>query len=747
MASTSSFPRSSSLHPPPKSKKRPVSMSSIATPYFVYCPIKLIFSGPLSTYAELESPPPSPLQRSTFDTYSDHSHDHKQPQQQQQQQQLSNHGRRRFNESRPIQIPKDLLCKSRSSGTFPIKRSYSSSSMARAIPPVPLKKKYTHLNTPLADKPATSPSIVRTLSHSKRISSLLFRKQQPSPSTPSVSIHPADHRSNPVNTRLGDFDEFEEVPIDSCPATPPPTTTTTVDISTASVAAAVMINHAALQKKMNMSIDDIDEHMNHVNRSPPLTDQTSVAIGRTSQRQAPSKITAMVINTNHSKGNFTNSIRSQSSADIIATSFKVLTSPRRNNTSNQVQDPSAPKQKKTLLESMSSSMRQVRKRAANLFGGIRQKRKKSKNSTLDQDEVDEGSLVTKIENCHLGDEDYGMSTLPLALSVAPFIAVPTPTSLARVDSSVPQPASWPMDVDVISISSSSSESFENTASPLTAAVAADLLRLSWSSPNGPSLFTRSAEDLTRPHTSSFYDFSGCEPSLPGDSRQALAAETETGLLHNGRCLSHSESAALVMAPKRSTSLSSIPFARHLRLYYGLADVDTNDDGVKQKDEQTNKSVRFGGLGYREWILSKNHAPSFMAKYKSGGKKDKDKGCPDANGFTLGTVGGNRSDPFRDRDVDELVELIFVDTPAPKSSSTPKKNGKNTTTKHGISIPSFSSPSSNTSSTTSLSSLSPICEQQQQEQEQEQEQEQQTQQAPQTKAIRRASLMPDTFLRQ
>ncbi|KAF8933221.1 hypothetical protein BGZ47_010961 [Haplosporangium gracile] len=707
MASTSYSSRSS-LHPPPKSKKRPASMSSIATPHFVYCPIKPISSRPSSAYAELESPPPSPFQQSALDTYSEHSHDHKYSQQ---QQQLSSHGRRRFNESRPIQIPKDLLHKAKSPGTFPIKCSYSSSSAVRAVP-----------------------------------------LQQPSPSTPSVSIHPAGHRSTPVNTRLDDFDEFEDVPIDSRPATPAPTAATTAGITTASVAAATVINHAALQKMMNMSIDDMDVDMNRVVRSPPLSDQTRVAVGRTSQHQAPGKMATMTINTNHSNDDFTKSIPSQSSAGIITTSFRIPTPLRRNNdnTSKQEQGPSAPKQKKTLLKSMSSSMRQVKERAANLFGGIRQKRKMSRNSTRDQGVVDEGTLVTKVEDRHLDDKDYDMSTLSLALSVVPSVVVPSSISLARVDSSVPQQASWPMDVDVISISSSS-KSFDHTAPPLTAAIAADLLRLSWSSPNGPSLFTRSAEDLTRPPTSSFYDFSECDPSLPGDNCQALAVETETGLLYNDRRLSHSESAASVMSPKKSASLSSISFARHLRLYDGLEDVDTNDKDVKQKEEQTNKLIWFGGLGYRDWILSKNHIPSFMTKYKKDGKKDKNKGHLDVNGFTLGSVGGNRSDPFRDQDVDELVELIFVDIPASNSSSTPEKNGKNTTTKHSISLPSSPSSSSYASPTSSPSSLSPTCEvsfqhviNRRMSVKQQQEQEQQTQQAPQAKAIRRASLMPDIF---
>ncbi|KAF9537146.1 hypothetical protein EC957_008779 [Mortierella hygrophila] len=642
---------------------------SSATPFFVYCPIKPI-SRPSSAYAELESPPPSPLQRSIFDTDSDHPRDYK-------QQQFSNHDRR-FNESRQIQIPMDLLHKSRSPGTSPMKRLLSFTTAVSAGPPLPSNKTHTLLNASLVDKLTDSPSpVARPLSPSKRISSLVYRKQQqPSSSTSSVSIHPAGHHSGPVNTRLGDFSGFEEVSILSRPATPTPLTAITTTTTTSSVAVATAISHAALQNTANTLVDDMDVDMNHADLSPPLSVRTPVAVGHVSRHQTPDRVAAMTINNNLGNFNLTNSSpnHTSTSTSIITTPSRVLAPPRHTaTTACQGQEPSTPKRKKTLLKSISSSMRQVKKRATDLIGGIRQRRKNSKNFKLDQDEFNEGSLVTKVEDRHLDDEDYDLSTLSLASIVAPSGVVSSSTvSPSRVNSSsAPPSASWLMEVDMISISSDSSKSTDNTAPPLTAAVAADLLQLSWSSPSGPSLFTRSAEDLTRNPMSSFYDFSNCDPFLP-DVGLSLAAKTEADRPHQGRRRTKSETAAPVMTLKKSASLSSI--ARHLRLHYDLKDLDTNEEGAKQKGKQTTKSIRFGGLGSSDWIGSKNHiVPKFMTRYKKGGKKDKNKGYPETNGFTVGGAGGNRSDPFRDPDVDECVELIFPDMPAPKSSlSAPKK---------------------------------------------------------------------------
>ncbi|KAG0059462.1 hypothetical protein BGZ89_000384 [Linnemannia elongata] len=763
MASTSYSSRSSSLRPPQKSPKRPSSMSSFVTPHFAYCPIKPI-PRPSSAYSELESPPPSPLQQSNFDTNSSHPHDHKQ--QKPRHQQVNNHVRR-FNESRPIQIPMDLLHQSRSPDMFPIKRSLSSTSAVRAAPVLPLKKKYTLFNTPPADKPAASLSPVsRPLSPSRSISSLLFRKQQqPSLSTSSVSIHLVGHRSSPVNTRLDDFGEFEEVPIDGRPVTPTLPIAPTTLITTTS-AAATAVSHAAL-KTMNVSVDDMDADMNPTDQSSPLSDQTPVAIGRTSGPQTLDTVTTMTINNNQSNVDLTNSLHQQPSTSIITTSFRVLATPHHTaTTTSQEQEPSTPKRKKSLLKSMSSSMRQVKKRATDLIGGIRQRSKKSKNFKLDQGEVDEGSLVTKVEDRQLDSEDYDLSILSLAATVGPSNVLPSCTTPSRVDSSsIPPRDSCPMEIDVISISSDASKSSDHTAPPLAAAVAVDLLQLSWSSPSGPSLFTRSAEDLTRNPISSFYDFSNCDPSLPNADRP-----------HQGRPRrSKSESAAPVMTPKKPASLSSIPFARHLRLHYDLKENDTNEEGAKQKEKQATKSSRFGGPGYSDWIASKNHSVSkFMTRYKKGVKKGKDKGYPETNGFTLGGMGGNRSDPFRDPDVDECAELIFADTSAPKfSPSSPKVSC--TETRRSTRLP--SSPSSSFSSWLASSPFPSLtCEvsfqhainrrmsvkQQQQQQQRKQEEQQRQQQgqqrqwpqvqeqeerAPQVKSLRRSSSTPAVSTRQ
>ncbi|KAK5801527.1 hypothetical protein F5H01DRAFT_372046 [Linnemannia elongata] len=776
MASTSYSSRSSSLRPPQKSPKRPSSMSSFVTPHFAYCPIKPI-PRPSSAYAELESPPPSPLQQSNFDTNSSHPHDHKQ--QKPRHQQVNNHVRR-FNESRPIQIPMDLLHQSRSPDMFPVKRSLSSTSAVRAAPVLPLKKKYTLFNTPPADKPAASLSPVsRPLSPSRSISSLLFRKQQqPSLSTSSVSIHLVGQRSSPVNTRLDDFDEFEEVPIDSRPVTPtPPIALTTLTATTSATATAV--SHAALQKTTNISVDDMDVDMNSADRSSPLSEQTPVAIGSTSRHQTLDMVATMTINNNQSNIDLTNSLREQPSTSIITTSFRVPATPHHTTTTtSQEKELSTPKRKKSLLKSMSSSMRQVKKRATDLFGGIRQRSKRSKNLKPDQGEVDEGSLVTKVEDRQPDSEDYDLSTLSLAATIGPFNVLPSCTTTpSRVDSSyIPPRDSCPMEIDVISISSDASKSSDHTAPPLAAAVAVDLLQLSWSSPSGPSLFTRSAEDLTRNPISSFYDFSNCDPYLPNVGL-SLTTETEADRPHHVRpSRSKSESAAPMMTPKKPASLSSIPFARHLRLHYDLKENDTNEEGAKQKEKQATKSSRFGGLGSSDWIASKNHSVSkFMTRYKKGGKKGKDKGYLETNGFTLGGMGGNRSDPFRDPDVDECAELIFADTPAPKfSPSSPKVSC--TETRHSTRLP--SSPSSSFSSllASSPSSPSPTCEvsfqhainrrmsvkQQQQQQQRKQEEQQRQQQgqqrqwpqdqeqeerAPQVKSLRRSSSTPAVSTRQ
>ncbi|KAG0283808.1 hypothetical protein BGZ96_011818 [Linnemannia gamsii] len=553
--------------------------------------------------------------------------------------------------------------------------------------------------------------------------------------------------------KLDGSENFEEVPIDIRPFTPTPTTTT--------ITATALVTH----QKLDSSIEEVDVDMKHDGQSSPTSSaQIPVAVGHTTLFQALRKVPSMTINTNYSNVDLTNGVRSHSSASSVTsslhrTSFKTPTGHRHTTTTNndQEQDPSAPKRRKTLLKSMSSSMRMAKKRAADiLFGSARNKpKKKSKTLLPDQDDVDEGSLVTKVEDHFDDDEDYDMSRLSLSSTVVPsvFGLLGSTASLSRVN-----PSSSPMDVEVISLASCSSQSSDHITPPLTAAVAADLLQMSsWpESSNGFSLFTRSAEDLTRLPTSSFYDFTGCDPSITDNGHQTLVVESEAGPQH-WHCLrrrSHSVSADCTVIPQEISSASSSSFSRHLNLDYDLEDIDVNDEGVKQSHDELQRSTfsRFGGLGSRRWIFSKNRLPSFMTKYRRSGKKDQ-KGTTacDANGLVPGCVRNNRSDPLRDRDVGELMELIVVDTP---DYSMARKTNK-IARKHSIRIPSSSS-SSSSSSHTSSPSFSPTCatpfqhaiehrkKTQQYQHQYKKEREEQQQSVPTSKAFRGAALTPDAF---
>ncbi|KAG0312041.1 hypothetical protein BGZ97_011486 [Linnemannia gamsii] len=269
--------------------------------------------------------------------------------------------------------------------------------------------------------------------------------------------------------QLNDSGEFEEVPIDSRPPTPTPTTST---------AATAQIT----PQKLESSVEEMEVDIEHDAQSSLTSSaQIPMAIGHTTHIQAPRKFPSITINTNHSNIDLNNSTRSQSSASSVTsslhrTSFKAPTPHRHAIATNigKEQDLSAPKRRRTLFKSMSSSMRIVKKRAADiLFGSIRHKRnKKSRTFLPDQEEVDESSLVTKVQDPLDDDEDYDMSRLSLSSTVAPsVVGLPGSTALLSwvnlSSSSLPEAVSSP--VDVISLASCSSKSTDHIAPPLTAA--------------------------------------------------------------------------------------------------------------------------------------------------------------------------------------------------------------------------------------------------------------------------------------
>ncbi|KAG0199279.1 hypothetical protein BGX33_011744 [Mortierella sp. NVP41] len=166
-----------------RTNKRPASMNHAATPHFVSCPVAPL-PRPASAYAELESPPSSPILQqssSSLSLSSDFESNYHQPSQP-----------RRTNVSRPIRLPSSL--------------PHLSHIVAEEPPPLPLPpKKYALLATesivsaPISlSSSSPSPSHSRSPSSSSkvnRISALFARRSRLS--IPSVSIHPEGHHSAP----------------------------------------------------------------------------------------------------------------------------------------------------------------------------------------------------------------------------------------------------------------------------------------------------------------------------------------------------------------------------------------------------------------------------------------------------------------------------------------------------------------------------------------------------------------------
>ncbi|KAG0274513.1 hypothetical protein BGZ95_009707 [Linnemannia exigua] len=445
----------------------------------------------------------------------------------------------------------------------------------------------------------------------------------------------------------------------------------------------------------DMDVDmDMDVKHDHQSSAPPSS-QTPVAVGHTTHPRPPLGVQSITLNSNHSNVNLRGSTRTHSStsSSLHRTSFRshnleeLQTRFRRTDnditanhsssdfnenvsTNYQGEDLGVPVRRKTLLKSVSSSMRQAKKRAADiLFGSIRHKSKKTKKSKSD-DGAEEGSLATKVGDLDDQDGDYAMSTLSLASTVIPMIALPVSDSFASSSSSTPWPSNYPAPANAAAV-----------------AATANLPHPSWSSSPSSNPFARSAENLSHQTMPNCYDFSECASALPDNSLQTLTVEEARGGTGSDyrRRRSNSESIVSQMCPPQQAPLppADIPYTRHLQLHFGVEDVGNDADVIKQKKQKQEElqksasSTRFGGLGYREWILSKNRISAFMGKYKrsGGGKRDKMKEGTNAERFTSGVAGGNRSDPYLILD-EQQPEHTAVDSStfgslAPRSKKTNK----------------------------------------------------------------------------
>ncbi|KAK3843812.1 MAG: hypothetical protein J3R72DRAFT_489320 [Linnemannia gamsii] len=681
---------SSSLQPLPQPNKRPVSMSA-SSPFFVYCPVVPFAPRRASSYSEIGSPPPPPLQQQGFNSRFDPSSypqdsNHHYLQQQLQQQELQQqelqrpgHGNRRFNESRPIRIPLDLLSISSSPGSKANATAAaavrSRSSLFRPMAALPKKQFSSSALALSSDKTSASSSSPYIASSSaKRFSSLFTKRSGRNSFT--VSILPVGHHSTPADLNLDGSQN--------------------ADTSSRRHLLAATSQVEDMHEDMNMDV-------NHYNQSSaPTSSQTPVAVGHATRPQPPLRVQSITLNSNHSNVNLRGGVRTHSStsSSLHHTSFKsqnleelqtrfkrtdknTATNHNSNNASKNVstnyqrEDPGAPTRRKTLLKAVSSSMRQAKKRAADiLFGSIRHKSKRTKKSMFD-DGAEEGSLATKVDDDDDQDGNYAMSTLSLASTIIPTIALPVSDNLASSSSSFSSP--W-----------SSIYPAPNNAAAV--ATAANLPHPSWSSSPSSNPFARSAENLSRQTMPTYYDFSECTSSLSDSSFQTLKkVEAGAGASPDyRRRRSNSESVVSQMHPPQQASLPPIDnsYTHHLQLHFGLEDVDSGINAVKQKQQgqeeqqKSASSTRFGGLGYREWILSKNRISSFIGRYRKGGggKKDKKKEGPDAERFTSGVSCSNRSDPYLVLDEQQpahtAVDSSSFGSSAPRSKKTNKAITRN-----------------------------------------------------------------------
>ncbi|KAG0372369.1 hypothetical protein BGX24_000353 [Mortierella sp. AD032] len=522
--------------------------------------------------------------------------------------------------------------------------------------------------------PASSSSPYIASSSAKRFSSLFTKRSGRNSFT--VSILPVGHHSTPADLNLDGSQNADT---------------------------SSRRHLLAATSQVEDMYEDMDMDLNHDNQSSaPTSSQTPVAAGHATRPQPPLRVQSIILNSNYSNVNLRGSVRTHSStsSSLHRTSFKSQnleelqtrfkhtdknTATNHNSsyanknvsTNYQREDPGAPTRRKTLLKAVSTSMRQAKKRAADiLFGSIRHKSKKAKKSKFD-DRAEEGSLATKVDDDDDQDGDYAMSTLSLASTIIPTIALSVSDNPASSSSSISSP--W-----------SSIYPAPNNAAAVAAA--ANLPRPSWSSSPSSNPFARSAENSSRQTMPNYYDFSECVSSLPDSSLQTLnVVEAGAGASPDyRRRRSNSESVVSQMHLPQQASLppTDNSYTHHLQLHFGLEDVDSGINVVKQKQQEQQKSAsstRFGGLGYREWILSKNRISSFMGKYKKGGgggggKKDKKKEGPDAERFTSGVSGGNRSDPYLVLDEQQpahtTVDSSSFGSSAPRSKKTNKAITRN-----------------------------------------------------------------------
>ncbi|KAF9123563.1 hypothetical protein BGW39_008884 [Mortierella sp. 14UC] len=633
-------------------------MSVASTPHFIFCPVALLPSRRASTYVETESPPPSPHQQQTIGSSQDQHLQH-----QKQEPEHPSHGQRRFNESRPIQIPMGLLNISSSpDAKSPAARNrcFLPRPMS-ALPKKQLSSSALSLSTEKSHASFSFPSSSSTASSSaKRISSLFIKR--PSRSTFDVSILPAGHRSTPSNLNL-DSTHNAEADADSrrrlLTASPP-------------------VEDADM---------DMDMDMDHESRSCTPSPQIPVAVGHTaSQPRVPVRVQSLTFNSNHSNVDLrNNSVRTHSSASssLHRTSFRVNRTEEttnHNNDSNKSanadnlkEDSAIPTRRKTVLKSVMTSVRQAKKRAADiLFGSIHKRSKKSKNFKLHED-AEEGSLANKVD-VENQDDDYAMSTLSLTST-----AVPSPIIL---------PALTDLDRPASSCYARSSSCPAPAATTAAIAASAGLPHPSWSTSPSSDPFACSADNLDHGSTPNFCDLGESASTLPDNSLQTLAA-VEAGT-DNRFCRSHSKSVVSQKNSQQESSISSDSSRiRHLYRYFGLEDAETEADLKKKREEEReNASARFGGVHYQEWIRSKNRITSFMSKCKTGGKKSKTMSL-DVERLSSEDAGGNRSDPYLNLDEQEL-EYLSVDNDVSGSFSSPKKTNKPVT--RSINVPSSTSPS-------------------------------------------------------
>ncbi|KAF9920618.1 hypothetical protein FBU30_009539 [Linnemannia zychae] len=522
----------------------------MATPYFVPCPITPFSSRRISAYAELESPPHSPLRKSGFSVYSDAPsapHDSKQ--------------QRRLNESRPIQIPLDLLS---------ISNEPSAAARGRA------KKRHTH-RASAADSTFTLP---QTRSLSQRFSLLFLRQSHYSTSNITIDQSVAD--CPPDNQDVGDDDKND------------PVANNQICYQSATDSISTLPNAAkatALKPKSDL-IHEIP--ITHEQTVCQASTQPIIAINSNSNSAGPnnsvrsvSSISSTSINSHHSShgayisDNLSNRL-------IQSTDYDTKSQEKSSDVSNS---------RKTLLLTMSTSVLQVKKQAVNiLFSSHRHKDKKLKKKKH-ENETNEGQFATKYDSGY--DENYTTSTLSLSSTSAPSDVLSSrPNASARAPTNI--------EIELINPDLSLPSPILSTSTgPFSDPAASGSSPSAWMMPITPAYTPSSCENSGVPPTSNRYFPKEYSPFMNSSQRNNRIPDVTDHL----QC-----------HPQNGTVSSSAAMDSRAQSFQLQQSLERNETQQTVKEKAPNQS---NNMSYRKWILSKSGIISLMNKYKSG-KKDKRK---------------------------------------------------------------------------------------------------------------------------